>query len=181
MHGVNRGSAWDLKCLIPAVLYIKNIGFINPMKRKYFILVLFCTVPFMLFHSRTPGNLEEAVSRSPILGTGIIRSVIRNESRCSTDITARVEVLTILKGSLNDKPLLINISEHHWRKAFWPWQDDCPSVHYQVPPIEVKIEKNTRIVFAAECFEGYTECSVTAAASCDREDEFKKYAGIGQN
>lgn len=67
------------------------------------------------------------------------------------------------------------ISMHHWRRDTCPWQEDCPSVHYKVPPIEIRIEKNTEIVFAAEHFEGYNECYVTAAADIDRLDEFKRY------
>ena len=148
------------------------------MKRKLSILLIFCTVPFLLFHSRTTGNIEEAVKQSSILGTGIIYSVEKDESRCSTGITAEIKVLTIIKGSLKNKPLLIDITEHHWRRAFWPWQEDCPGVHYKVPPIEVKIEKNAKIVFAAEYFEGYNECYVTAAAAIDRLDEFKRFADI---
>jgi hypothetical protein len=148
------------------------------MKRNFTMLIILCLTPLLLFHSRTAGNIEEAVKQSSILGTGIISSVKKNENRCSTDITARIKVLTILKGSLNDKPLLIDISEHHWRRAFWPWQEECPSVHYKVPPIEIRIEENVKIVFAAEHFEGYTEYHVTAAAPYGRLDEFKRYAGI---
>lgn len=150
------------------------------MGTKYKILVIISTLPFLLFHSRTAGDLEESVKKSSILGTGIISSVKKSESRCSTDITAEIKVLTVIKGSLKDKPLLINITEHHWRRALWPWQGDCPSVHYKVPPIEVRIEKNTKIVFAAEHFDGYRECYVTAAGAFDRLDEFKRYAGIQQ-
>lgn len=148
------------------------------MKKKYFILVVFCTVPFLLFHSRSSENLEESVKKSSIIGTGIISSVVKNESRCSTDITAEIKVLTIIKGSLKNKPLLINITEHHWRKATWPWQEDCPSVHYKVPPFEISIEENTKIVFSAEHFERYNECYVTAAAAIERLDEFKLFAEI---
>jgi len=155
------------------------VELIQPMKRKYLFVFLFCSMPFMLFHSRSSGSLEDEVRRSPVLGTGIIHSVVKDESRCASGITARVRVLTILKGSLNDRPLVIAVSEYHWRKAFWPWQDDCPSVHYRVPPIEVKIEENTKIVFAAEYIEGYNECYVTAAAPFDRLDQFKGYAGLG--
>ncbi len=148
------------------------------MRTKHKILVIVSTLPLLLFHSRTTGNLEESVKNSSILGTGIIVSVEKKESRCSTGVTAEIKVITIIKGSLKDKPLLIDITEHHWRRALWPWQDDCPSVHYKVPPIEVKIEKNTKIVFTAEHFDGYSECYVTAAGTIDRLDEFKRYAGI---
>lgn len=151
------------------------------MRRKYSILIIITALPFLLFHSRSSGNLEESVKNSSILGTGIISSVKVNESRCSTDITAEIKVLTIIKGSLKEKPLLINITEHHWRRAFWPWQDDCPSVHYKVPPIEIRILENTKIVFSAEHFEGCNECYVTAAAAIERLDEFKRYAGIKVN
>ncbi len=147
------------------------------MRTKHKILVIVSTLPLLLFHSRTTGNLEESVKKSSIFGTGIISSVEKSESRCSTDITARIQVLTVIKGSLKDKPLLIDITEHHWRRAFWPWQADCPSVHYKVPPIEIRIEKNTEIVFTAEHFDGYSECYVTAAGAIDRLDEFKRYAG----
>ena len=150
------------------------------MKRKFSLLIILCLTPLLLFHSRTAGDLEESVKKSSILGTGIISSVKKSESRCSTDITAEVKVLTIIKGSLKDKPLFINITEHHWRRAAWPWQEDCPSVHYKVPPIEIRVEKNTEIVFAAEHFDGYRECYVTAAGAFDRLDEFKRYAGIQQ-
>lgn len=142
------------------------------------MLIIICLTPLLLFHSRTAGDLEEAVKQSSILGTGIISSVEKDESRCRTGITARIKVLTILKGSLKDKPLLIDISEHHWRRAFWPWQEECPSVHYKIPPIEIRTEENVKIVFAAEHFEGYTECYVTAAAPYGRLDEFKRYAGM---
>jgi len=147
------------------------------MRTNHKILIIVSVLPFLLFHSRTAGDLEETVKSSSILGTGIIVSVKKSESRCSTDIKAEIKVLTIIRGSLKDKPLIIDITEHHWRRAFWPWQDDCPSVHYKVPPIEIKIEKNTEIVFAAEHFDGYRECYVTAAADINRLDEFKRYAG----
>ncbi len=150
------------------------------MLTKYKILIIVSILPLILFSSRTTGNLEEAVKSSSILGTGIISSVKKSESRCSTEIIAVIKVLTVMKGSLNDKPLLINITEHHWRKAAWPWQEDCPSVHYKVPPIEIRVKKNTEIVFAAEHFEGYNECYVTAAAAIDRLDDFKGYAGMQQ-
>jgi hypothetical protein len=148
------------------------------MKKKYRILIIISTLPLLLFHSRTSGDIEESVKNSSILGTGIIVSVQKKENRCSTSITARIQVVTLIKGSLNNKPLLIDITEHHWKRAFWPWQEDCPSVHYKVPPIEIRIEKNTKIVFAADHFNDYKECYVTAAADFDRLDEFKRYAGI---
>jgi len=150
------------------------------MRTNHKILIIVSTLPFLLFHSRTAENLEEAVNSSSIIGTGIISSVKKSESRCSTDITVGIKVLTVIRGSLKDKPLIIDITEHHWKRAFWPWQEDCPSVHYKVPPIEIRVEKNTEIVFAAEHFEGYNECYVTAAAAIDRLDEFKRYAGIQQ-
>jgi hypothetical protein len=50
------------------------------MGTKYKILVIISTLPFLLFHSRTAGDLEESVKKSSILGTGIISSVKKSES-----------------------------------------------------------------------------------------------------
>lgn len=88
------------------------------MGKKYKILAIICTLPVLLFHSRTSGDIEESVKKSSIIGTGIISSVIKNENRCNTEITAGINVLTIIKGSLKGKPLFIKITEHHWRRAF---------------------------------------------------------------
>ena len=145
---------------------------------RSFTLIIFCLIPFLLFHSREKQNMEDAVKKSSVIGTGIIESVSRNGTRCNTTTIAKIKVLEIFKGSLEGKPLHLAITEHHWKKSFWPWQEDCPSVHYMVPPFEIKIEKGVKFVFAADHFKGEKECYVTAAAAYERLDELKRYAGL---
>ena len=148
------------------------------MKKYIYITLVLCSIPLVLFHSRNTRDMAEAVKKSSITGTGIVESVEQSGARCSSTVTAEIKVLKILKGSLQGKPLRIQVTDYYWKKAEWPWQEDCPSVHYSVPPIEIKMEQGERIVFAADHFKGYGECYVTAAAVYERLDEVKRMAGL---
>ncbi len=128
-------------------------------------------LPFILSYSRETGDLKKSFLNAEIIGTGIIESVSRNDEQCTSTITAEVKVLNILKGSLKNKPLLIRLTDHYWN-------ENCPSVEYKLPPIEVKIEEGRKIVFGAGHFKGYVECYVIAAAEYARLDEIKKITGI---
>ena len=139
--------------------------------KKLNSIVVIIFLPVILSFSRETGDLKKSFINAEIIGTGVIESVKKHNDKCTSTLIAEVKVLNILKGSIKNKPLLIRLTEHYWN-------EDCPSVEYKLPPIEVKIEKDRKIVFGAGHFKGYDECYVISAAEYDRLDEIKKITGI---
>ena len=76
-----------------------------------------------------------------------------------------------LLGSLDQQEIMFSYTHHEWKKAFWPWQEDCPSVQYTLPPIAEGMREGARVVFTARYFPQWDGCFATGTVELDRLEE----------
>ena len=122
-------------------------------------------------HDVVPVPVEEAVLNAQVVGVARVVSVTTHATRCrsSTDVLLVPE--RYLLGSLDQQEIMFSYTHHEWKKAFWPWQEDCPSVQYTLPPIAEGMREGARVVFTARYFPQWDGYFATGTMELDRLEE----------
>jgi len=130
-----------------------------------------------LAHDAMPVPVDDAVNNAQIVGIARIAAISVNETRCSISTKIHLSPEKFLMGSLEKKEIIFSYTYYFWKEAFWPWQEDCPSVHYTVPPVAEGMEKGSRVIFTARYFPDWKDHFATATIKMDQLERVKKLMG----
>ncbi|HNR88377.1 MAG TPA: hypothetical protein PKM65_08565 [Spirochaetota bacterium] len=98
-------------------------------------------------HRPYPIDDERAVREAHAIVIATLRSSSEKNERCATTTVDRLRVESVIRGEVAVGTELSFVrSIFHWRRARWPWEKDCPSVHYFVPPRVERASQGDRVI-----------------------------------
>ena len=98
--------------------------------------------PGLFSHDERPGNYDDIFRTARSVAIGKIIDIESNESRCSSSKVYKFKITKLLRGRIDATPVYnLYYTTYYWKEAKWPWQEDCPSVHYTVPPVARGMEQ----------------------------------------
>ncbi|MFW6180462.1 MAG: hypothetical protein ACOC8N_01840, partial [Spirochaetota bacterium] len=121
-----------------------------------------------------PVSVEEAVLDAQVLGVARVVSINTRATRCTSSTDVLLVAERYLLGVLDQQELLFSYTHYLWKKAFWPWQEDCPSVQYTLPPIAEGMEEGVRVLFTARYFSQWDGYFATGTVELDRLEEVER-------
>lgn len=106
-----------------------------------------CAAVTAVAHMPYPVEYERAVREADVVVIAAVMSSVEKRERCETTVVDRLRVERMLKGSFTaGGEVEFSHSIFHWREADWPWQKECPSVHFLVPPRVKDARPDDRVI-----------------------------------
>ena len=107
--------------------------------------------PGLFPHMEIPGNYEQILLSAKAVAVAKITDIESTESRCSSSRVYTFKITETLKGRIDEnREYKLYYSIFYWKQATWPWQEDCPSVHYTVPPVAQNMEKGKSYIITIQ-------------------------------
>ncbi|HON77772.1 MAG TPA: hypothetical protein PK544_04725 [Spirochaetota bacterium] len=98
--------------------------------------------PVVFSHDERPENYNEIFRTAKAVAVAKITNIESNESRCESRKVYTFKITQLLRGRIDSEPAYnLYYTTYYWKEATWPWQEDCPSVHYNVPPVAGNMEQ----------------------------------------
>lgn len=138
-----------------------------------YTVVTACSAVALSSHDVRPVPVKETILEAEIVGTARVGSVTVQKSRCSTRTQVYLVPEQYLLGTLDQPALTFSYTVYEWKKAFWPWQEDCPSVHYTLPPIAEGMKEGDVVLFTAHFFQDHGGYFATGTIDINRLEEVK--------
>jgi hypothetical protein len=113
-------------------------------------------------------SADDAVREAGTVGIARVLSVSVQASRCDTTTVVTLAPVRYLKGPLEKKEITFSYTRYYWKQAGWPWQKDCDSVHYRMPPVAEGMKAGGEVIFTARYFPDWKECRVTGTMEMDQ-------------
>lgn len=145
------------------------------------ILRLWATVALALVpvdragsHSEVPLSMDRIIKEAQCIAVAEIVSVRETKTRCATGTEIRVRLMERLRGGCVKEEVLFLYSVHYWKKARFPWQEECPSVHYTVPPRVRNPRKGDRVIVTIRYFSDFKDYFVTSMSAMERLEDIRE-------
>ncbi|MBN1532325.1 MAG: hypothetical protein JXA20_06665 [Spirochaetes bacterium] len=122
------------------------------MRRLCIAVTMAAAACAALAHMEMPVPVDGVIRESTLVGVARVARITVRESRCDVTTTVTLSPERFLKGSLDKNEILFSYTHFYWKRATWPWQEDCPSVDYTVPPVARGMKEGDRVIFAARYF-----------------------------
>ncbi len=109
-------------------------------------LLLFLVAPPL------PGHKEYPLAPGAVLADAdaIVRAKVveaeLDRARCYSSWTFQLETVARLRGEGAPERFTFSYDVFFPRKAEYPWQKDCPSVHYTRPPVAPNMQRGAEVV-----------------------------------
>lgn len=143
--------------------------------RRLPVLMLLMLLPALLYgHSEMVSSLQEIVSQADATAVAEITRITKNAQRCRTGTSITVRPIRFIKGSCEKKSLTFSYTVHTWKPARFFWQEDCPSVHYRIPPRLRNPKKGQQAVITIQYFKDQKQHFVTSMSAMDTLPSIKK-------
>ena len=111
------------------------------------ILTVLPIAPGAYSHGVYFQKVKPLLRRADVIAIARVKTFTKDESRCETTYTCDLEIQKYLRGKWKTPRIKFSYSHYYGRKANWPWQEDCPSVHYFVPPLAESLStKDGRLI-----------------------------------
>jgi hypothetical protein len=105
-----------------------------------------------LAYDEEPIPIDRVVTKAEAVGIARVVKVTVTEGRCESNTKVYLSPVSYLKGSLPKSEVVFSYTYYHWKRARWPWQTECPSVNYSLPPIAEGMKEGDEVLFAASFF-----------------------------
>jgi len=125
-------------------------------------------------HDEIPVPLEQAVKKAGCVAVAVIEEIRTTRSRCETTTEIRVKLLDVIRGTCPVNDVSFLYTAHHWKRARFPWQEDCPSVHYTMPPRLTDPRKGRRVIVTVSYFKDWKNYYATSMSDIARRREIEK-------
>ena len=126
-------------------------------------------------HSEIPLDYVQILKKSKIVAIGIIIRKEEDKSRCEHTKRYFIKPLSFLKGTLKNKtPLTFTRTSFFWRRARWPWQEDCHSVHYTIAPQAKIMTVGTKVIATIIYSKRLKRFAITSTKEIEKLDYVKK-------
>lgn len=120
--------------------------------------------PGLVSHIVMPGDYEKILLSAQAVAVAQITGIESTESRCSSSKVYTFKIMQLLKGRIDaDREYKLYYTVFYWKQARWPWQEDCPSVSYTVPPIVREMEKGKSYIVTVHRYEGNSEYYISSS------------------
>jgi len=114
-------------------------------------------------HDQSTRDYSDALKKAKAVAVAEVEKSTKNTERCSTTFRFTIRIVESLKGTIEvGKTYPFSYTVHHWKRATFPWQEDCPSVHYRLPPIAENMGRGARIIITLE---NWPPCKCDAVTS----------------
>ncbi|HDP79438.1 MAG TPA: hypothetical protein ENN21_01200 [Spirochaetes bacterium] len=138
------------------------------------VLVLSAAVAPLSAHSEMPVPLEQAVKSAGCVAVAVIKDIRITRNRCETATEIRVKLLEFIRGTCPVTDVSFMYTVHHWKRARFPWQEECPSVHYTAPPRLADPRKGQRVIVTVGYFKDWKNYYATSMSDIARRREIEK-------
>jgi hypothetical protein len=114
-------------------------------------------------HYQSTREYDDAVKNAKAIAVAEVVSAEKDESRCETSFRFGLKALYSIKGTVNtEKTYPFSYTVYYWKKATFPWQKECPSVHYRMPPVAENMNVGSKVIITIEYWEpGKTDAVVS--------------------
>jgi|GEM_PF-273482 len=146
-----------------------------PARQLPVLIMLLMLFPALLHgHSEMVSSLKEVVSRADAVAVAEITGIQKDTRRCNTRTRITVRPIRFIKGSCDEKSLTFAYTIHQWKPARFFWQEDCPSVHYRIPPRLRNPKDGQQAVITIQYFKDRKKHFATSMSAMDRLPSIKK-------
>ena len=129
-------------------------------------------------HYQSTREYDDVIRKAKAVAIAEVVSASKNTTRCYTDHSFELKPVTVLKGSIDTKKIYrFSYTIHEWKRATFPWQEDCPSVHYRLPPIAQKMSKGDRVIITIEYWETGKTDAVMSTRDIEHLEDVKSLLG----
>lgn len=149
------------------------------MRRRVFVLavslsLLAYTHITLLGHYQSTRDYDDTIKKARAVAIAEVVSASKKTTRCYTDYSFELKPLILLKGSMDmEKTYPFMYTIHQWKRATFPWQEDCPSVHYRLPPIAENMSRGAKVIITVEYWEPGKTDAVVSTKDMKHLDEVK--------
>ncbi len=142
-------------------------------------LSIFCiAITGLRGHYQSTREYDDAIRKAKAVAIAEVVSASKKATRCYTDHNFELKPVTALKGPIDMKKIYpFSYTIHEWKRATFPWQEDCPSVHYRLPPIAEKMSKGDRVIITIEYWEPGKTDTVVSTRDIKYLEEVKNLLG----
>ncbi len=129
-------------------------------------------------HYQSTREYDDAVRKAKAVAIAEVVSASKKATRCYTDHNFELKPISLLAGSMDmNRTYPFSYTIHEWKRATFPWQEDCPSVHYRLPPIATKMSKGDRVIITIEHWEPGKTDAVVSTRDIKYLEEVKNFLG----
>ncbi len=138
------------------------------------LLSCFFRPEYLLSHYQSTRDYRDVIRHAKAVAVAEVVSEKQIKSRCDTSFHYELRPLHFLKGSMDTgKTYPFSYTIHFWKRAVFPWQEDCPSVHYSLPPISDDMSRGAKVIITFEYWEPLKRDAVTSTRNIRDLEEVK--------